>query len=84
MELYRLLRGEVARRDLSGALFSRDGYVYLNVARAQALRQLLAQVWLLPTLSRQNSNVLTEVVASAVNACSIRLVVGLRPPAEYE
>ena len=45
------MQGEVARRDLSGALFNGDGYVYEYVARAQAPRHPVVQAWLLPTLS---------------------------------
>lgn len=79
-EPYGQLQGEVARRDLSGALFSDDGYVYHYVARTQALRQLLVPAWSPPALSRRNRTVLTEVAASASNVRLKRLVVGSRPP----
>ena len=63
--LYRLLQSVVALRAFPGALFGSDRYVYQRVAGAQALRRLLAQARLLPTLSRRNHDVLTETATSA-------------------
>ena len=82
-EPYRLLQGEVARRVFSGALFSGDGYVCQCGTRAQAPRQLLGQVWLMPTLCRRNCAVLTGMAASALDVCLEKLVAGSRPSTVY-
>ena len=84
VDAYCLLQGTVERNELSGALYAGYGYVYQYVARAQALCQLLVQVWSLLTLSRRNRGVLTEMAASASSGCSPGMVAGSRPLTTYE
>ena len=64
VEPYRLSRGCVGRKDVSGALWGSEGFVYQCVARAQALCHLLVRICLAPAVSRPGRPALMEVVTA--------------------
>ena len=80
VEPYLLLQGRVDWNDSSGAL---RGYERQFVARAQALRQLLVQIWWAPAVSCRNCAVTTEVAVADLHVCFKMIVVGPRPQPLY-
>ena len=56
-------------------------YVYQNVDRAEALRQLLVRFWWALAICRRNRATMTRVIAEGPAACSRNMCSGSKPDA---
>ena len=78
---YRVAEGMPRPDALRGPL-SGQGYLYQYACHFSALAQLLASVWLTPTVSFWNRVMYTEVGARAIEACHRQMCTG--PHETYE
>ena len=83
VEPYRLLQGLMDWEDLCGALRGSDGFAYQYIARAQASRQLLVQIWLAPAASRLDRAALRGEVTAEVFLRFIMICPASRPQPIY-